>query len=439
LSVTSAKVIQNGSGQPNNSKREIRKVLFSGSIGSSIEFYDFFLYGTASALVFAKVFFTGMTPVTAELAALGTFAIGYLGRPLGGIIFGHFGDRYGRKRMLFLTIIVMGAASTLIGCLPTPAQVGAWAPVLLILLRLIQGIALGGEWGGATLMAVEYAPKNKRGFYSAFVTIGASIGNLLSSGVLAIVTLLPGNGFLAWGWRIPFLLSVVLLIVGIVVRATLKESPVFLEAQEKKQITKSPLASVLRHEWRSALVVLLVASAPLSLQAVMGAFVPTYAQGHGANISVLLGANAVGNAINIGLFLAVGAWSDRIGRKPIMIAGFALGIVLLYPVLLLIGTPGVEWLGILIGTCIYTPLLYGPLGAYISEQFSTGTRYTGASLGYQLGSTIGTGLTPLIIVSIFAATGGEVVWVAVYLAALFAVALIIVSARRETKVRDLTE
>src|SRR3982750_2887151 len=258
--------------------RQMRRVLFSSFLGSAVEFYDFLLYGTAAALVFGQLFFSDLSPVVATIASFGTLAVGYVVRPLGGVVFGHFGDRIGRKSMLVLTMSLMGVASFAIGLLPTYASIGVAAPILLIVLRLIQGFAVGGEWGGAALMALEHSDEKKRGFSASFANMGAPAGAVLSTVVLAIVTLLPGDAFLTWGWRIPFLLSAVLVGIGLYVRLKVTESPLFEQsvvtavASEKKRL---PLVSVLRDHPTSVLLGVGAGLGAFALQALMATFALT--------------------------------------------------------------------------------------------------------------------------------------------------------------------
>ncbi len=427
--------------RPTADRREVRRVLLSGYLGSAIEFYDFLLYGTASALVFGPVFFANLDPITGAIASFGTFAAGYLARPVGGLIFGHFGDRIGRKRMLMVTMVMMGIASALIGLVPTPELIGWGAPVLLIVLRVIQGIAVGGEWGGAMLMAVEHGDQKRRALYSSAVTIGSPTGTLLSSLVLALVELLPKDQFLAWGWRIPFLLSVVLLLIGIWVRRRITESPLFTEAvQREGAITLPPLVHVLRHEWRPAILTTLVAVGPLAIYIVGATFMQTYMKGLGFDTSLALLALAISNGINLVWYPACAYFSDRIGRKPMLLIGFVGTIVAIWPVFLMVstGNPALIFIAFWLIGSFFAGFLYGPLGAFISEQFGTQGRYTGASIGYQVGAALGSGLTPIIVTTIFAASGGSsVIGVVVFLAAVCAVGLVCVLLSRETKTSDI--
>jgi MFS transporter, MHS family, shikimate and dehydroshikimate transport protein len=425
--------------------RQMRRVLFSSFLGSAVEFYDFLLYGTAAALVFGQLFFSDLSPVVATIASFGTLAVGYVVRPLGGVIFGHFGDRIGRKSMLVLTMSLMGVASFAIGLLPTYATIGVLAPILLILLRLIQGFAVGGEWGGAALMALEHSDEKRRGFSASFANMGAPAGAVLSTVVLAVVTLLPDDAFLAWGWRIPFLLSAVLVGIGLYVRLKVTESPLFeqevvpAEASEKKRL---PIVSVLRDHPTSVLLGIGAGLGAFALQALMATFALTIGVQNGLERSTVLWLFAAGSFVQIFALPAYAALSDRVGRRPVMIAGCVAAIVAVYPILLLIASGSV--LGVLLGFLIAMPLvqaaMYGPLAAFTSEIFATGNRYTGASLGYQLSSTLGGGFAPLIAATLVAGTtaGNGLLRVALFAAGAALVSALTIAIAKESSGRNLT-
>jgi MFS family permease len=430
----------------------MRRVLFSSFLGSAVEFYDFLLYGTAAALVFGQLFFSDLTPVVATIASFATLAVGYIVRPLGGVVFGHFGDRIGRKSMLVLTMTIMGGASFAIGLLPTYQTIGLLAPVLLILLRLIQGFAVGGEWGGAALMALEHSDEKKRGFSASFANMGAPAGAVLSTVVLAIVTLLPGDAFLTWGWRIPFLLSAVLVGIGLYVRLKVTESPLFeqevletpltpaaaVEAPVKKRL---PIVDVLRNNPTSVLLGIGAGLGAFALQALMATFALTIGVENGLSRSTVLWLFAAGSFVQIFALPAYAALSDRIGRRPVMIAGCIAAIIAVYPILLLISSGSV--LGVLLGFLIAMPLvqaaMYGPLAAFTTEIFATGNRYTGASLGYQLSSTLGGGFAPLIAATLVAGTtaGNGLFRVALFAAAAALVSAITIAIAKESSRRNL--
>jgi MFS family permease len=423
--------------------QQMRRVLFSSFLGSAVEFYDFLLYGTAAALVFGQLFFSDLSPVVATIAAFGTLAVGYVVRPLGGVVFGHFGDRIGRKSMLVLTMTLMGAASFAIGLLPTYATIGLLAPVLLIVLRLIQGFAVGGEWGGAALMALEHSDENKRGFSASFANMGAPAGAVLSTVVLAIVTLLPEDDFLSWGWRIPFLLSAVLVGIGLYVRLKVTESPLFEQevvtavASEKKRL---PIVDVLLNNPRSVLLGIGAGLGAFALQALMATFALTIGVQGGLPRSTVLWLFAAGSLVQIFALPAYAALSDRIGRRPVMITGCVAAMIAAYPILLLISSGSV--LGVLLGFLIAMPLvqaaMYGPLAAFTTEIFATGNRYTGASLGYQLSSTLGGGFAPLISAALVAgATGNGLLRVAIFAAAAAFISAITIAVATESSRQNL--
>ena len=427
--------------------QQMRRVLFSSFLGSAVEFYDFLLYGTAAALVFGQLFFSDLTPVLATIASFATLAVGYIVRPLGGVIFGHFGDRIGRKSMLVLTMSIMGAASFAIGLLPTYQTIGIVAPILLIVLRLIQGFAVGGEWGGAALMALEHSAESKRGFSASFANMGAPAGAVLSTVVLAIVTLLPGDAFLSWGWRIPFLLSAVLVGIGLYVRLKVTESPLFeqevitavaVETPGKKRL---PIIDVLLNNPTSVLLGIGAGLGAFALQALMATFALTIGVENGLTRSTVLWLFAAGSFVQIFALPAYAALSDRIGRRPVMIAGCIAAILAVYPILLLISSGSV--LGVLLGFLIAMPLvqaaMYGPLAAFTTEIFATGNRYTGASLGYQLSSTLGGGFAPLIAATLVAGTttGTGLFRVALFAAAAALISAITIAIARESSRRTL--
>ncbi|MGW5114186.1 MFS transporter [Streptomyces noursei] len=389
----------------------LRKVALSSLLGTVIEYYDFLLYGTMAALVFGPLFFPESNPTVGTIAAFGTLAAGYVARPVGGVVFGHFGDRLGRKTMLVVTMLLMGVASCLIGLLPTYATLGVAAPALLILFRIVQGIAIGGEWGGATLMVVEHADARRRGLWNGVMQMGSPIGFLLSSLAVSVTALLPQDQFLAWGWRIPFLISAVLLAIGLYVRMSVTESPLFQqEARAREQQAAAaprriPLAQVLRAP-RVLLLACAVGIGPFALTALIGTFMLTYAKSVGYDTSDVMSgltATALTGLVAIPCFSAL---SDRLGRRAVSLGGAA-GIVLLaFPIYALINTGSVPLLilGMVLGQVVQNAM-YAPLGPLLSEMFGTQVRYTGASMGYQLAALIGGGFTPLFASSRLSASG----------------------------------
>ncbi|MEU7644697.1 MFS transporter [Streptomyces huasconensis] len=391
-------------GEAGSAPGQLRRVALSGLLGTAVEFYDFLVYGTVAALVFGDLFFPGADPAVGTVAAFGTFAAGYLARPLGGIVFGHFGDRLGRKSMMLLTMVLMGTGSFLIGLLPTYDTIGVWAPVLLVLLRVVQGIAIGGEWGGATLMVAEHAGDRPRGLWTSFTQLGAPLGTVLSTGVVTLVGMLPDDDFRAWGWRIPFLLSLVLLGAGLYVRLKVAESPLFASLSERRERARTPLLDVLRAP-RPVLLASAVGIGPFTAQALMTSFMVSYAvdEGYGRQ-QVLIGVT-VASCVALVVLPCANHLSDRFGRRPVVLAGALLSAATAFPVFALVDShrPGLLILACVIGHGIAQSVMYGPLGALFSEMFPTRVRYTGASLGYQTATLLGAGLSPLIAGALLAA------------------------------------
>jgi MFS transporter, MHS family, shikimate and dehydroshikimate transport protein len=404
-------------------RKQMRRVLFSSYLGSVVEFYDFLLYGIAASLVFGQIFFANMTPVVATIASFGTLAVGYLSRPLGGIIFGHFGDKMGRKSMLVITMSLMGVASTLIGLLPTYDQIGALAPILLILLRLLQGLAVGGEWGGAALMSLEHAKTDRRGFAASVTHMGGPSGALLATLIMTGFSTLPKEDFMTWGWRVPFLLSAVLLLVGMFVRLKVTESPLFAAAQKAKKLepqqkAKSPLLLVLRRYPKNVVLAALGGSAAFVFQGLLATFAITLAVQSGVAQTTVLLMHAVGTFLHIFTIPLFAILSDRVGRRPVMVTGAIAGAVLAFPIfqMLASGNVALVLIAFLIGNPLIQASMYGPMAAFISEMFGTGARYTGASLGYQLAATLGAGLAPLSAASLMAMGGGNPIFISVMVA-----------------------
>ena len=319
-------------------KKEVRKVILSSYVGTTIEYYDFLLYTSAASLVFAKVFFSNAPASVGTILSFVTLLAGYLARPIGGIIFGHFGDRLGRKRMLLITMAIMGVASTLIGVVPSYDTIGVWAPILLVTLRVAQGIAVGGDWGGSATISVEASEEGKRGLTAAFVNMGAPSGAVIATLVLAGFGLMSDEAFLSWGWRIPFLLSAVLVIIGLKIRSSMSESPLFAEMQakadeqEKKEV---PLVAVLKNHWRAVLLAAFGTLAAFALQGLLASYALTLGVSSGGHSrTAVLVAFAVGSVLQIGGLGFYANLSDRYGRRPVMMFGAVLGIVLVLPDLL---------------------------------------------------------------------------------------------------------
>jgi MFS family permease len=422
---------------PHFSRTQLRRAVLSSFLGSVIEYYDFLLYATAAAIVFNRVFFSNLDPLVGTVASFGTLATGYFARPLGGIVFGHFGDLIGRKRMLVLSMTLMGVGSTLIGVLPTYDQVGIWAPIMLVLLRVVQGIAVGGEWGGAVLMSAEHA-SSRRGLWASFTNAGAPCGVVLSTLALAASAAATGEqAFLAWGWRIPFLLSVVLLAIGLFVRARVAETPVFAEAAAAKP-ARPPLFEVLRHHPRNLALSIGIGFGAFVAQATITTFVISYAVQLGFPRSTVLNALTLSSAVAAFGIIGFSALSDRLGRRPVVMAGaaaMAIWAFLLFP---LINSRSTLLLvvAVVVGQGIVHAAWYGPLAALYTELFSTHSRYTGASLGYQI-SGLGAGLAPVIFASVLAGGGGTTT-VSIIIAAGCLLSIACILALRETARTDLT-
>ncbi|MFC9605186.1 MFS transporter [Streptomyces niveus] len=442
----------------------IGRIVAASLVGTTIEWYDFFLYGSAAALVFNKLFFPSSDPLVGTLLAFLTYAVGFAARPLGGIVFGHYGDKIGRKKLLVFSLLLMGGATFAMGLLPTHATIGVGAPILLTVLRLVQGFALGGEWGGAVLIVSEHGGDKRRGFWASWPQAGAPGGNLLATGVLALLAAVQSDeAFLAWGWRIPFLLSGVLVVIGLWIRISVEESPVFLEAQKKAAdeaaraareaeaagggkstvpaITEdAPVVQVFRKSWREVLVAIGTRFGENVSYYILTAFVLVYVTVHlELPKSDALNAVLIGSAVHFVTIPMWGALSDRLGRRPVTQIGaigmvgwafafFALLDTESFPVIALAVTVGLLFHG----------AMYGPQAAFISEMFDTKVRYSGASMGSQLASIIGGALAPLIAVELLRDYDSSVP-VSIYLSAAALVTVLTVWVAKETRGRDLTK
>ncbi|MGZ3404093.1 MAG: MFS transporter [Phenylobacterium sp.] len=411
------------------------KVIFASAIGTTVEWYDFLLYGSAAALVFGKVFFTSSSPLTGTMLAFATYGVGFLARPFGGVIFGHFGDRVGRKTILTISMLIMGVATFMIGVLPTYSQAGIAAPIMLVILRLAQGFGLGGQWGGAILMSAEYGDARRRGLWTGFTQAGGGFGNFLATLVLAILaaTLKPQD-FLAWGWRIPFLLSVVLIVIGLWVRASLEETPVFEAALESAEAHAAPVLETLkRRPWQVVLGGGLKFGENISFY-LMTAFGITYiTEMLHLSRSVALNGVLVGAALGA-LTMPLWGWlSDRIGRRPVYgfgAAGLIVWAFVFYP-LLETRSPALIILAMAVGVTVHSAM-NGPQGAFIAELFPTRIRYSGASLTYQVTSIVGGSWAPLISVALYQHYHSSLP-ISIYLAGSCAVSLVAVLLAKETR------
>lgn len=409
------------------SPKELRRIQFSSFLGTAIEYYDFILYATAAGIVFNRVFFIGLDPQVALILSFATLAAGYAARPLGGLIFGHLGDRLGRKTILVVTVLIMGIASTLMGLLPTAYQIGAFAPVLLVSLRIIQGIAVGGEWGGAMLLAFESAPRKKRGFAAAFAYMGAPAGTILGTLALSAFSLLPEEQFLSWGWRVPFVFSAVLMLLGIFIRMKVSESQVFKEMAKKPAPEKVPVADLVINHPTKLLRAIGSGLSGQMAQGLMGAWAIAFAvQQAVLHQSEVLNLKAVGGVFTITFVVIAARLSDRLGRRKVLIWGNVAGIVLAFPVMWLLemGSAMAFMLAIILGLSLVQGFTAGPYGAYAGELFPTHVRYSGASIGYQLAALLGAGFTPMMATALVAAGGGSLHLVAIMWISFTAVSLI---------------
>lgn len=407
--------------------RKNKKVLIASLTGSSIEWFDYFLYGTAAALVFNKIFFPMVDPVIGLILSYLSFSLTFFIRPIGGVLFAHIGDRIGRKKTLVLTLSLMGGATVMIGLLPTYDMIGMWAPALLILMRIIQGMGIGGEWGGALLLAYGYAPEKRKGFFGSIPQAGVTIGMLMATFIVSLMTLFSEEDFLSWGWRIPFLLSSVLVILGLWIRKDIDETPDFQKVKKSGQVAKAPLRDTIKHHWREVLIAAglkVVETAPFYI---FSTFVVSY-----ATTTLTYQKSQALEAVTLGALVAtimiplMGLLSDRVGRQRMYaVSVFVLGLFIV-PWFMLLNT-GTTW-GIVLATVIAFGVLWAPvtavLGTLCSEIFSANVRYTGITLGYQLGAALAGGTAPLIATGLLAKYDGDWVPVAWYLGVTVAISLI---------------
>ncbi|MBA7752960.1 MHS family MFS transporter [Enterobacter sp. RHBSTW-01064] len=407
--------------------RKNKKVLIASLTGSSIEWFDYFLYGTAAALVFNKIFFPMVDPVIGLILSYLSFSLTFFIRPIGGVLFAHIGDRIGRKKTLVLTLSLMGGATVTIGLLPTYDMIGMWAPALLILMRIIQGMGIGGEWGGALLLAYEYAPEKRKGFFGSIPQAGVTIGMLMATFIVSLMTLFSEDDFLSWGWRIPFLLSSILVLIGLWIRKDIDETPDFQKVKQSGQVAKAPLRDTLKHHWREVLIAAglkVVETAPFYI---FSTFVVSY-----ATTTLTYQKSQALEAVTLGALVAtimiplMGLLSDKIGRQRMYaVSVFVLGLFIV-PWFMLLNT-GTTW-GIVLATVIAFGVLWAPvtavLGTLCSEIFSANVRYTGITLGYQLGAALAGGTAPLIATGLLAKYDGDWVPVAWYLAVTVVISLI---------------
>lgn len=392
-------------------------VFISAFLGTAIEQYDFLLYGTASALVFNKIFFPNLDPLAGTIASLGTYAAGYFARGAGALICGHFGDRIGRKTLLLTTLLVMGVASTLVGCLPTYAAIGLWAPILLTTLRVLQGFAIGGEQSGAIVLGVESAPANRRGLYGSWSNSGSYGGALLSTGALLLTSLLPEHDFLSWGWRVPFLFSAVLVVIGLVGRARLPETPEFKQLKATQSIAHFPLRDLLRDQRRQVAIVFMARLGEITWSVFVLLFSVAYVTVQlKLPRSVILGAIMAGAAMAVFTVPLFAALSDRVGRKPLYLLGLVICAIYVWPYFSLLNTrdPMFITLATVIALGVVHPLMYGPQGGFFADMFDVRVRFSGVSIG-AIGAVVGGGINPVICSSLLAHGGGDPSGVALYI------------------------
>ncbi|WP_144511876.1 MFS transporter [Bacillus sp. FJAT-22090] len=421
---------------------QMRKVWIASLVGSSIEWFDYFLYGTVAALVFNQLFFVTEDPSIGLLLAYASFALSFFIRPFGGVIFSHIGDRIGRKKTLVLTLSLMGVATFGMGLLPTYQAIGVWAPILLITLRLVQGLGIGGEWGGALLLAVEYSPKDKRGLYGSIPQMGVTIGMVLGTVALSIMTLLPEGSFMTWGWRIPFIFSALLVVFGLWIRKGIDETPSFKKVKESGEIPKLPIVDTLKYHWREVLIAIgakVVETAPFYI---FGTFVVSYATTNlGFSRTAVLNSVMVATVITTILIPIMGNLSDKVGRKKLYVGGTIGMIVFAFPYFWMLQQQSVVLL--VIATVIGLGVIWAPitavLGTMFSEIFDAKVRYTGITLGYQIGAAVAGGTAPLIATALLLKFNDSYIPVACYIILTAIISLLAIWAVKDRSQENLDD
>ena len=412
-----------------------KRVLLASAVGSALEWYDFFIYGTAAALVFGELFFPKADPSIGTLLAFATFGVGFVARPFGGLVFGHLGDRIGRKPVLVITLMLVGAGTFLIGLLPSYNSAGVWAPILLVVLRLVQGFGAGAEYGGAVIMAVEHAPPGKRGLFGSVAPMGVTIGLLLANGVFALFSALPKDEFLAWGWRMPFLFSIVLILVGFYIRARVSETPVFSEIAAKNKAARSPVVEAVKKHPREFLVVLGARLAENGLGYLFPVFALSYMtqQLHLPKGMILQG-NMLAYAIQLLAIPLFAMLSDRIGRRPVYMGGAIFSALFAFPFFMLVNTQSqpLIYLGLILGVAVGVGAMFGPQAAYFAEMFGARLRYSGFAFARELGSILAGGPAPFLAASLLIWGGGQPWGVAIYMIVLSLITVIAVYFGPET-------
>lgn len=380
-------------------------ILLASCVGTSIEWYDYYVFNSAAALVFGSLFFPSFSPVAGTLAAFATFAVGFIARPLGGAVIGHFGDKVGRKTMLVLTLMLAGVSTFLIGLLPTYASIGVAAPILLVFLRLAQGFGVGGEWGGALLVATENATPRQRAVYGSFAQFGVPIGVLTSNLVFLLAVQVSGDGLLTWGWRIPFLLSIALLVVGMIVRRRVSESPEFQKVKEKQAVSKLPLATLLRERPVTLLLASLAAIAPPAVGYTVMVYMLNYGtKAAGFTRSTLLTLILISAVLWIAMIYVAARWADRWGSKKIYAIGALTAVLWAFPLFWLVNTGSMmAALFAFLVAAVVQAIMAGAQGSLFTEIFDTRTRFSGASIAYQMGGLVGGAVTPIVATALFGA------------------------------------
>ena len=425
---------------PGAGANSLARVAFASAVGSALEWYDFFIYGTAAALVFNEAFFPKFDPTVGTLAAFATFGVGFIARPFGGLFFGHFGDRIGRKPMLVITLLLVGVGTFLIGLLPTYASIGLWAPAVLVLLRLVQGFGAGAEYGGAVIFAVEYAPPGRRGLFGSWAPIGVVVGNLMAAGVFALVNLLPRAQFLAWGWRLPFLISIVLVALGLYIRARIAETPVFTDVASQRPLIGLPVVEAIRNHPRSFFVVIGARLAENGLGYLFPVFGLSYIVGtlHLPRGTGLLGI-MLGNAVEIPAVAYFSWLSDRVGRRPIYLFGALFSAAFAFPFFWLVdtGSPALIVIAFICAMAIGGGAMFGPQAAYFSELFGPRIRYSGFAFARELGSILAGGPAPFLSGLLVLWMGGAPWGVALYIIVLSLITALSIWAGPETFTSDI--
>jgi MHS family shikimate/dehydroshikimate transporter-like MFS transporter len=410
------------------------------AIGSALEWYDYFIHGTAAALVFGELFFPKLDPTSGTLAALASFGVGFIARPFGGLVFGHFGDKLGRKPMLVITLLLVGGGTFLIGFLPSYQSIGVWAPILLVVLRLVQGFGAGAEYGGAVIFAVEYAPEGKRGRYGSFAPMGVTVGNLLAMAVFAIVSSLDKAQFLSWGWRIPFLLSFVLVALGLYIRARVLETPVFSEIVEKRTMAKMPVIDAIRRHPRSFVVVIGARLAENGL----GYLFPVFGLSYITNTlqlprSMALTGMVIATFVEIVAIAYFSELSDRIGRRPVYMGAALFSAFFAFPFFWLVDTESTPliWLALVLAIAVGGGGMFGPQAAYFTELFGPRLRYSGFAFARELGSVLAGGPAPFLSALLVVWMGGRPWGVALYVIVLSLITVLAVFIGPETYRNDI--